>query len=55
MLIEINPKLPMRNKILTKDYYCNKLGYEEFGDYGDYLILGKDKIELHFFLFKDLN
>ena len=42
MLIEINPKLPMRNLSLTKDYYLNKLRFEVLGDYGDYLIVQKD-------------
>src|SRR5688500_3128156 len=32
MLIEINPKLPMRDKAVTKDYYINKLGFQLFGD-----------------------
>jgi hypothetical protein len=55
MLTNINPKLPMRNKVLTKDFYLNKLNFKELGDYGDYLILGKDHIEIHFFEFKDLD
>ena len=55
MLTNINPKLPMRNKVLTKDFYLNKLSFKEIADYGDYLILGKDHIEIHFFEFKDLN
>ncbi len=55
MLTEINPKLPMRDLSLTKDYYLNKLGFEELGNYGDYLMVGKDKIEIHFFLFKELD
>lgn len=29
--------------------------FEELGDYGDYLILGKDNIEIHFFQFKELD
>jgi hypothetical protein len=45
MLTEINPKLPMRDKSLTKDYYVNQLQFEELADYGDYLIVGKDNIE----------
>ena len=45
----------MRNKVLTKDFYLNKLNFKELGDYGDYLILGKDHIEIHFFEFKDLD
>jgi hypothetical protein len=28
MLTEINPKLPMRDKTVTKDYYLNKLGFQ---------------------------
>jgi hypothetical protein len=55
MLTEINPKLPMRDKSLTKDYYLNQLGFEELGDYGDYLMVRKDKIEIHFFEFKALD
>lgn len=55
MLIEINPKLPMRDLRLTKDYYLNKLGFEELGDYGDYLIVRKNKIEIHFFQFSGLD
>lgn len=30
MLTDINPKLPMRNKVVTKDYYLNQLGFKEF-------------------------
>ena len=55
MLTEINPKLPMRDKSLTKDYYVNQLQFEELADYGDYLILGKDNIEIHFFAFAGLD
>lgn len=55
MLTHINPKLPMRNKALTKDYYLNKLSFTEIADYGDYLIIAQDAIEIHFFEFKDLD
>lgn len=57
MLIDINPKLPMRNKAITKDYYINKLGFQEFGnkDYDGYLMIQKDNIQIHFFEFKDIN
>jgi hypothetical protein len=54
MLTNINPKLPMRDKNATKDFYLNKLNYTELGDYGDYLLIKKDNIEIHFFEFKDL-
>jgi hypothetical protein len=57
MLTQINPKLPMRNKALTKDYYINQLGFVDIGklDYDGYLMLEKDNIQIHFFEFKDLD
>lgn len=57
MLTEINPKLPMRNKAATKDYYVNQLGFHLWGDidYDGYLMVQKDNIQIHFFEFKDLN
>lgn len=53
-LQNIIPKLPMRNKSLTKIYYLETLDFTETGDWGDYLMLKKDNIEIHFFLFKEL-
>ncbi len=55
MLTNINPKLPMRDKNATREYYVNQLGFEEIGDYEGYLMVKKDKIEIHFFEFKDLD
>lgn len=57
MLTDINPKLPMRNKIATRDFYLNKLGFQEFGkaDYDGYLMVEKDNIQIHFFEFKELD
>jgi hypothetical protein len=55
MLTDINPKLPMRDKNVTREFYLNKLSFKELGDYGYYLIVGKDNIEIHFFEFKDLD
>lgn len=57
MLKDIHPKLPMRDKAVTKDYYLNKLGFELFGnaDYDDYLMIHKDNIQIHFFKFKALD
>lgn len=57
MLTEIHPKLPMRNKSMTKDFYLNKLNFQEFGnaDYDGYLMVQKDDIQIHFFEFKDLD
>jgi hypothetical protein len=31
MLTEIHPKLPMRDKAATKDFYLNKLDFQQFG------------------------
>ena len=57
MLTDVNPKLPMRNKAITKDFYINKLGFREFGnaDYDDYLMVQKDNIQIHFFAFKEVD
>lgn len=57
MLTYINPKLPMRNKAMTRDFYINILGFKELGsvDYDGYLMLQKDQIEIHFFEFKGLD
>ena len=57
MLTEINPKLPMRDKAVTKDYYVNKLGFQLFGDkdFDGYLIVHKDNVQIHFFEFKELD
>ena len=54
MLTSVIPKLPMRVKAQTKKYYIEELGFMELADYGDYLLLKKDAIEIHFFEFKDL-
>jgi len=55
MLTEINPKLPMRDKTITRDFYINKLGFKEYGsaDYDGYLMIEKDRIQIHFFEFKE--
>ena len=57
MLTDINPKLPMRDKAVTRDFYLNKLNFNEFGsaDYDGYLMVQKDSIQIHFFEFKDLD
>lgn len=57
MLTEINPKLPMRDKAVTKDYYLNKLGFHLFGDkdFDGYLMIHKDNVQIHFFEFKDID
>ncbi len=57
MLTTIHPKLPMRDKKVTRTYYLQKLGFKEYGseDYDGYLMLEKDQIQIHFFEFKALN
>src|SRR3546814_10030977 len=57
MLTAIHPKLPMRDKAATRDFYLNKLGFRAFGsaDFEGYLMIEKDDIQIHFFEFKDLD
>ncbi|WP_298538874.1 VOC family protein [uncultured Aquimarina sp.] len=57
MLTDINPKLPMRDKNITREFYINKLGFKEFGsaDFDGYLMIEKDQIQIHFFEFKELD
>jgi catechol 2,3-dioxygenase-like lactoylglutathione lyase family enzyme len=56
MLTAIHPKLPMRNKNVTRDFYINQLGFQEFGsaDFDGYLMVEKDTIQIHFFEFATL-
>ena len=57
MLTSVNPKLPMRDKATTKNFYVNKLGFQEFGsaDYPGYLMVQRDNIQIHFFEFRELD
>jgi catechol 2,3-dioxygenase-like lactoylglutathione lyase family enzyme len=57
MLTAINPKLPMRDKAKTREYYVNKLGFKELGsaDFDGYLMVQKDHVQIHFFEFKALD
>ncbi|MDH7447441.1 bleomycin resistance protein [Aquimarina sp. 2201CG14-23] len=57
MLTDINPKLPMRDKKVTREFYSNQLGFKEFGgvDYDGYLMMQCDQIQIHFFEFKELD
>jgi len=57
MLKHIHPKLPMRDKKITKNFYINELNFQPLGsvDYDGYLMLKKDDIEIHFFEFKALD
>lgn len=57
MLKSIHPKLPMRDKNVTRNYYVNILGFKEVGtsSFDAYLMVEKDEIEIHFFEFKELD
>ena len=57
MLTDINPKLPMRDKNVTREFYSNQLGFNQFGsaDFDGYLMMEKEKIQIHFFEFKELD
>lgn len=57
MLTHIHPKLPMRDKAATRQFYVGQLGFTDLGktDYPDYLIVGKNNIEIHFFNHPSLN
>ncbi|MEZ5043806.1 MAG: VOC family protein [Saprospiraceae bacterium] len=57
MLTAVHPKLPMRNKALTRDYYVTQLGFEEFGNtsFDNYLMIQKDSVQIHFFEFRELD
>lgn len=56
MLTAIHPKLPMRNKVITRKYYIEQLGFTQVGnaDYDGYLMLEKENIQIHFFEFAAL-
>lgn len=57
MLTHIHPKLPMRNKAVTKDFYLTHLDFQEFGrsDFDGYLMVQRDNIQIHFFEFQELD
>lgn len=55
VLLQVHPKLPMRDAHLTCRFYVEKLGFSLLSDYGSYLILRRDAVELHFFEHKTLD
>ena len=57
MLVNIVPKLPMRDKSRTRNFYLTQLGFKDIGseDFDGYLMVKKDNAEIHFFEFKGLN
>jgi hypothetical protein len=56
MLTNIIPKLPMRSKAATREFYLTQLGFTDIGgaDFEGYLLVKKDNVEIHFFEFKGL-
>lgn len=57
MLVAVHPKLPMRNKNSTQNFYVEKLGFKIVGspDFEGYIMVEKDNIQLHFFEHQHLN
>lgn len=56
MLVAVHPKLPMRDREVTRAYYVGKLGFRQFGgDYADYLMVEREGVQLHFFAFRELD
>lgn len=57
MLLQIHPKLPMRDKSVTKAYYIDQLGFTDAAstDYDGYLMIQKDQVQIHFFEFRALD
>ena len=54
MMTSIIPKLPMRNKELTRNFYEN-LGFKASeNDFPGYLMMKNETLEIHFFEFADL-
>ncbi len=47
----------MRNKAVTKAFYIEQLGFTELGnvDFPEYLMIAKDTIQIHFFLFETID
>jgi len=54
MISAIIPKLPFIDKNQTIAFY-DKLGFVLNADYGDYCIVSKEALEIHFFSYPDLN
>ena len=53
----IIPKLPMRSKEITRNFFVDLLEFQDIGemDFKEYLIIITNNLEIHFFEFKDLN
>lgn len=57
MLTDIHPKLPMRNQAVTNAFYTGLLGFKPLGNsvYKEYSMFTRDQVEVHFFLYPDLD
>jgi uncharacterized glyoxalase superfamily protein PhnB len=55
MIHLIIPKLPFINKQETIDFYVRHFGFKAGGDYGDYVLLHLDTLELHLFAYPTLD
>lgn len=49
MLHAVIPKLPAKDIEATRQFYLEKLGFELIGHYGNYILLRKDQVEVHFY------
>lgn len=54
MLSSVIPKIPFIRKEETLKYYTEGLQFELQSDWGDYIILKREGVELHFFHFPKL-
>ena len=54
MLQAIIPKIPFIKKEKTLAFYLKQLDFNLISDYGDYMILEKDNLEIHFFSYQSL-
>ena len=54
MITTVIPKLPFIDKQQTIDFYVKQLGFTFRSDYGDYMIMDLEGVELHFFSFPTL-
>lgn len=53
MIKTIIPKLPFIDKQKTTTFYA-KIGFSLLSDYGDYILLSCDTVEIHFFSYPTL-
>lgn len=54
MITTVIPKLPFIDKQKTLNFYIEQLGFSLLSDYGDYLLLSCDNVEVHFFSYPTL-